>query len=196
VERAGAIGDGAAVRELGPVWPEAPRLVPDEPLPPTRFLGDLHPHPRRDPAGSLHGAPEPAPGLPAERWREDRTYRFGIDLYHAGYLWEAHEQWEAVFFASASPPHRDLVQALIQLAAAMIQAHRGRGAGVRILAAAVVRRLESAAASAGPDGRIAGLDPRALLADVRRHFAPALSDAADDAGAARTVGPAPRLATA
>jgi len=161
-------------------------------FPAVRFLGDLHPHPRQDPRGSLRDDPEPAPGLPEGRWREDRTYLLGIDLYHAGYLWEAHEQWEAGYFAATSPSHRDLLQSLIQLAAALIQAHRGRGAGVRLLAGAVVRRLESVVL-ATPDGaRRARLDPRALLADVRRHFAPALSAGEDD-DAARTVGPAPRL---
>lgn len=183
------------MRELGPLWPGAPRHVPGASFPAVRFLADLHPHPRRHPRGSLRHVPDPAPGLPEDRWREDRTYLLGIDLYHAGYLWEAHEQWEAGYFAATDPAHRDLLQALIQLAAALIQAHRGRGAGVRLLAAAVVRRLESVV-HASPEGtRRAGLDPRALLSDVRRHFAPALAGADDD-GAARTVGPPPRLEVA
>ena len=184
------------MKELGPLWPDAPRHVPDAAFPAVRFLGDLHPHPRQHPDGSLRDAPHPAPGLPEARWREDRTYLFGIDLYHAGYLWEAHEQWEAGYFAASSPSHRDLLQALIQLAAALIQAHRGRGVGVRLLVAAVVRRLESVTAETPPGARRAGLDPRALLADVRRHFAPALAEDFADADATRTVGPAPRLGVA
>ena len=197
------------------MWPDAPRLVPDAALPASRYLGPPDPHPRRDARGSLFGHAAPAPGLAADRWRDDRTYLFGIDLYHQGYLWEAHEKWEAGFFAATAPGHRDLLQALIQLAAAQIQARRGRGAGVRILAHAVVRRLRSAcepvAAASSPQAgatdrtptptppapapapRLAGLDPRALLADVERHFAAALAAGTTDADAARTVGPPPRL---
>jgi hypothetical protein len=156
--------------ELRPLWPDAPRHVADAPFPRYRFLGDLHPHPRRDPEGSLYGSPEPSPGLPAERWPEDRTYLFGIDLYHAGYLWEAHEQWEACYFASKDHAHRALLQALIQLAAALIQEHRGRTRGVEILVDAVRIKLQRAAVALPPGGRLAGLDPRALLADVERHF--------------------------
>jgi uncharacterized protein len=180
------------VQELAPLWPEAPRLVPGAPLPPYRFLGDLHPHPRRDPRGSLHGAPEPPPGLPPERWAEDRSYLLGIDLYHQGFLWEAHEQWEAVYFASADAAQRELLQALIQLAAALIQAHRGRGAGVRLLVAAVLRRLRPLAAAGV---RFCGLDVGALAADVERHFGPALDASVPDAEAHRTSGRAPRLTT-
>jgi GNAT superfamily N-acetyltransferase len=182
---------GAPLPELEPVWPEAPRLVPDAAFPAYRFLGDLHPHPRRDPRGHSSGLPEPAPGLPAGRWRDDRTYLHGIDLYHHGYLWEAHEQWEACYFAATEPAHRELLHGLIQLAAAIIQSHRGRGAGVQILARAVVRHLRAAAAAVPEGGRLAGLDPRALLADVERHFGPVLDPAPPaDAG---TAGSPPRL---
>jgi len=76
------------MNELEPVWPGAPRLVPDAPYPRYRFLGGLHPHPRTDAAGSLFGTPPHPPGLAADRWRDDRSWLVGIDLYHAGYLWE------------------------------------------------------------------------------------------------------------
>lgn len=186
------------MRELEPVWPGAPRLVPGVPFPPVRFVPELHPHPRRDPAGSLRDAPAAPPGLPPERWREDASYLLGIDLYHAGYLWEAHEQWEAGYHAAVrsknasadSWAHPALLQALIQLAAALLQAHRGRGAGVRFLAGAVVLRLTAVAEGTPAGARLAGLDPRALLDATRRHFAPALTGVGD---AATTIGPPPRL---
>jgi DUF309 family protein family protein len=159
------------VRELEPVWPEAPRHVPDAPLPAYRFVGGLHPHPRTDPRGSLHGTPHPVPGLPASRWREDRSWLLGIDLYHLGYLWEAHEHWEAVFFASQDEVHRTLVQALIQLAAALIQEHKGRAAGVALLVGELERKLRRVVAAVPPGERLAGLDPRRILAQVEAHFA-------------------------
>jgi hypothetical protein len=158
------------MQELQALRPDAPRLVPDEPLPAYRFLGGLHPHPRTHPAGSLFGRPQPAPGLPAARWREDRSFLFGIDLYHQGFLWEAHEQWEACYFASADATHRALVQALIQLAAALIQEHKGKARGVAILVGAVRTKLARVVAATPDGGRLAGIDPRRLLADVEAHF--------------------------
>jgi hypothetical protein len=167
------------MNDLEPVWPGAPRHVPDLPLPRYRFVGGLHPHPRTDPAGSLFGSPPHPPGLPAARWRDDRSWLAGIDLYHAGFLWEAHEAWEACYFAARDATHRTFVQALIQLAAALIQEHKGRARGVAVLVAEVRRKLALVNGAVPDGGRLAGLDPRSVLAGVDRHFA---------AG-----GPAPRL---
>jgi hypothetical protein len=158
------------MQEPSPIWPDAPRHAPDAPYPVYRFVGRPQPHPRADPAGSLHGRPAYAPGLPADRWREDRTWLVGVDLYHAGYLWESHEAWEAVYFAATDPVHRALVQALIQLAAALLQEHKGRARGVAILVAAVRTKLARVIDATPPGGRLAGLDPRRLLADVDSHF--------------------------
>jgi hypothetical protein len=135
----------------------------------------------------------PAPGLPPERWRDDRSFLLGIDLYHQGYLWEAHEAWEAGFFAAADPLHRRFLQALVQIAAAEYQAHRGRGKGVRILAGAAAGKLRTVAGATPRGGRVCGVDPHHLLADVERHFGPALDPSSSDEAAARTVGPAPKL---
>jgi uncharacterized protein len=156
--------------EPRPIWPDAPRHVPDATLPRRRYGGPPDPHPRRDPAGSLFGAAPHAPGLPADRWRDDRSWLFGVDLYHAGYLWESHEAWEAVYFASQDRIHRSLVQALIQLAAALLQEHKGRARGVEILVDALRTKLRRVIDAVPPGARIAGLDPRRLLSDVDAHF--------------------------
>ena len=153
-----------------PLWADAPRYVPEVPFPPYRFVPGRAPHPRRDPDGSLYGAPEPEPGLAAGRWEEDRSYLLGVDLYHQGYFWEAHEYWEAVYHAASDSAHRDLIQALIQLAAALLNARLGKTAGVERLAAAVTTRLEAVRAQVPAGGRLAGLDPAALLAAVRLHL--------------------------
>jgi hypothetical protein len=158
------------MRELEPVWPDAPRHVPDAPLPRYRFLGGIHPHPWTHPHGSLFGAPPHPPGLAPERWREDRSWLLGVDLYHQGYLWEAHEAWEACWFAARDPAHRALVQAFIQLAAALIQEHKGRARGVAILVLAVREKLGRVIGALPADGRLAGADPRRIRADVDRHF--------------------------
>ena len=62
-----------------PIWPQAPRYGPPGPLPSQAFV------PGRTPR------PSDAEPLPSEQ-----AFLRGIDLYHAGYLWEAHEQWESV----------------------------------------------------------------------------------------------------
>lgn len=178
------------MQELAPLVPEAARLVPAARLPATRFVPDLHPHPRRDPAGSLREVPEPAPGLPADRWCEDTSYLLGIDLYHQGYLWESHEAWEACYFAAEDPLHRDLLQSLIQLAAAELQLHRGVGAGVRTLAGRVALRLGRVVEALGAEGRLCGLDVGSLHRAVLRRFRGALRHGGD---ALETGGPPVRL---
>ena len=146
------------MRELEPIWPGAPRYGPDEPLPPYRFLGGLHPHPTRDPAGHSYGAEAESEHMPAESWREDAGYLRGIDLYHAGYLWEAHEAWESIWKASPDPVQRDFLQGLIQLAASRIKRHVGNARGAAVLAARARERLERVPSV------YMGLDVRAILA--------------------------------
>ena len=176
--------------ELQALVPDAPRLLPGTPLPATRFVPDLHPHPRRGPDGSLHDRPLPAPGLPAERWADDTSYLLGIDLYHQGYLWESHEAWEACYFAAEDPTHRDLLQALIQLAAAELQLHRGVRGGVRTLAARIALRLGQVVLARGPDPMSCGLDVGALHRAVLRRFRGALAPGGDPL---ETGGPPVRL---
>ncbi len=100
--------------ELEPIWQDAPRREPDFPLPPYRFLPG---HNERPGEGHM---------------QFENAFNAGVDLYHLGYLWEAHEAWEAVFRV-VSGTERELVQGLIQLAAAMIKQHIGNEAGVQKL---------------------------------------------------------------
>ncbi|MBA4020028.1 MAG: DUF309 domain-containing protein [Pirellula sp.] len=45
-------------------------------------------------------------------------FRYGVDLFHAGYYWEAHETWEALWHAVGHHgPIADLLKGLIKLAA-------------------------------------------------------------------------------
>jgi hypothetical protein len=182
--------DEPPVGEPPAPWPGAPRYAPELPFPAYRFVSGLHPHPRRDPDGSLFGAPEYAPGLPPEHWAQDTSFLFGVDLYHAGYLWEAHEAWEAVFFSEPTPIQKELIQALIQLAAALLTAHLGRTGGVRFLAGRVVEKLDSVCWAVPEGQRYCGLDVWELRTAVRTHLRAALGS---DDSAYRPDGPAPRL---
>jgi len=70
-----------------------------------------------------------APPLPPEQ-----AFLFGIDLYHAGYLWEAHEQWESTWRASTDPVQREFLQGLVQIAASLLKARMGNAQGAAKLA--------------------------------------------------------------
>jgi hypothetical protein len=111
-----------------------PRLVPDEPFPPYTFVpGGRDPHPFSDPAGHSFGKPEPAPApLDPERWRESRTYLYGLDLFNAGFFWESHVQFEALWKAAGRKgPVADFLKGLIKLASAGVKYCEGKSIGVR-----------------------------------------------------------------
>lgn len=117
----------------------------DRPLPPYAFVPGTNPHPTRDPRGHSYGPAEAAIHVPPERWREDGDYLYGVDLYEAGFFWEAHEAWEGIWKASPEPVQRDFLQGLIQLAAARLKARMGEEPGCGKLLDAARRRLERVA---------------------------------------------------
>ncbi len=108
------------------------RLVPDEPLPPYSFVPGRSPHPLSDPAGHSFGArPMPPAELDPARWAENRTYLYAIDLFNAGFYWEAHEMWESLWRACGRAGRTaDFLKGLIKLAAAGVKVREGRPRGV------------------------------------------------------------------
>ena len=123
-------------------WPEAPRLGPDEPLPPYRFVPKCSPHPVTHPEGHRYGQGEPVTPPPGTPWQDNRVYGRGFDLYHAGYYWEAHEYWEAIWKAPGIPrDEKSLVQALILNAAAQLKTVSGKSRGAALLTAKALQRL-------------------------------------------------------
>ena len=109
-----------------------PRLVPDEPFPPYSFVPGRFPHPVSDPAGHSFGVVvPPAPPLDADRWAENWRYLYALDLFNAGYYWEAHEAWEALWHACGRGGRTaDFLKGLIKLAAAGVKVREGRREGV------------------------------------------------------------------
>lgn len=152
------------VGPLQPIWPDAPRYGPDEPFPPYRYLPGtrLHPHPTRDEAGHSYGV--------AHAPRPD-DFRRGVDLYHAGYLWEAHEVWERLWKATDDPVRREFIQGLIQLAAAQIKAQAGPPRGAAILRARARERLARVAEA---HARYEGLALKPVLEAIDAGRAPRL----------------------
>jgi len=69
-----------------------------------------------------------------DAWRDNAAWLAGVDLYRAGFFWEAHEVWEPVWM-NARPNSREriLTQAMIQLTnAALKQQLQRHGAAARL----------------------------------------------------------------
>jgi predicted metal-dependent hydrolase len=113
--------------------PELTRLAPDVPFPPYTFVPGKAPHPVSDPAGHSFGhTPEPVEPLTADNWRQNRAYLFAIDLFNAGFYWEAHEAWESLWHAAGRKgTTADFLKGLIHLAAAGVKHLEGRPKGVQ-----------------------------------------------------------------
>jgi predicted metal-dependent hydrolase len=93
---------------------------------------------------------------------DDPRYREGLRLYREGRYWDSHEEWEEIWREAAGPP-RHLLQALIQLDAALIHTRRGHWGGVANLLARALAHLAHC-----PD-RLWDLDIVALRASLDRY---------------------------
>ena len=68
--------------------------------------------------------------LTEANWREHEEYLRGLDLYAAGYYWEAHEAWEAAWNSTGRVGRIcDFLKALIKLAAAGVKIYEGSLSG-------------------------------------------------------------------
>jgi hypothetical protein len=104
------------------------------PLPPYAYVpGSRWPHPTRSPEGHLFGTEHPTVHpIDQDRWESSSEYKRGIDLFNAGYYWEAHEAWEGLWHAQGRRvPTAEVLQGLIKLAAAGLKVREGRPGGVR-----------------------------------------------------------------
>ncbi|MAE46112.1 MAG: hypothetical protein CMJ86_04380 [Planctomycetes bacterium] len=129
------------------------RLLPQRPFPPYAFLPGRDPHPTRDPRGHSAGIEDdstPQELTDIEDWSTTPEYLFGIDLYNHGYLWEAHEAWEALWhLAKPDPLRADFLQGLIQCTAATLKVRMGQPQGLEALARMGTERLERVAQQSG-----------------------------------------------
>jgi hypothetical protein len=146
----------AGTERIGRYWP-------DQPLPPYAYVPGRTPHPQRDAGG--HGVQLEPAGIvavdPAD-WRTSAAFCYGVDLFNAGYPWEAHEAWEDLWRAyPGGAPAGIMLTGLIKLAAAGVKARVGNARGVaRTLA-------KGDAIFAGLDApEVLGLSPPALRAAI------------------------------
>ncbi len=90
------------------------------------------------------------------------AFRFGVDLYNAGFYWEAHEVWEPVWMAL--PPNsreRIACQALIQAANGCLKLRFGGAKAFVRLAVEVARHADEATVR---EDCAAGIDMKAWSA--------------------------------
>jgi hypothetical protein len=155
------------------------RYLPDRRFPAYAYLPGRDPHPTRDPRGHSHGARvDTATYLPADRWKENEEYLFGVDLYNHGFLWEAHEAWENLWhLAKGDADQASFLQGLIQCSAASLKVPMGQPNGLAKLAEIGTSRLEAVARSAGPT--FMGLDVPAFVGAFRA-FAASIPSSADE----------------
>ncbi len=75
------------------------------------------------------------------------AFRYGFDLFHAGFFWEAHEVWENLWQVArrteAAQIEASALQTLIQITAAELQLRMGQPAGAISLALKASRRASS-----------------------------------------------------
>jgi hypothetical protein len=114
------------------------------PLPPYSYVpGHDHPHPITDPNGHSYNAEHQEATLALSTDPESRRrtlaaflatnapWLYALDLFNAGFYWEAHEAWEHFWNAlSRTTPEARCVQGLIHLAAAAVKIREGKPAGV------------------------------------------------------------------
>lgn len=145
---------------IPPPLPPPPRRSAT-PLPPYRYVPGRNPHPFRHPGGHSYtdgSAPHEDPADTPAQWI------YGCDLFDHRYYWEAHEAWEACWHHTPPGPRRELIQGLIQAAAAILKRHMGHQRAADRLFGAATRRLREAAQQGGAS--IDGIDVIATLAAI------------------------------
>lgn len=102
------------------------RRLPHHPLPRRRYAPGRGPHPRYS-AEPWVPEPEVCPNV-RKTWQDPR-WLYGLDLFHHDFPWEAHEVLEALWKdLGPQTPEGELVQGVIQLAAARLTGELGRSA--------------------------------------------------------------------
>jgi hypothetical protein len=110
----------------------AERYEPSQALPPYTYVPGRWPHPKSDPRGHAYGrTAEPLAEFDPAKLEQSPDFRYAVDLFHAGYYWEAHEVWESLWHvAGRTGPTADLLKGLIKLAAAGVKVLEGIPTGV------------------------------------------------------------------
>lgn len=137
-------------------------------FPPYAFIpGGPWPHPTSSPKGHSFGKTgDPAPPIEQDDWANSAHFLRGVALFNAGYYWEAHESWEALWHAHGRHGSTaDVLKGLIKLAAAGVKVRERQPNGVTTHARRAADLFETVRASEGR--RLLGLDLARLAAFAR-----------------------------
>ena len=172
-----------------------PRYAPAIELPPYSYVpGHDLPHPVNNPAGHVYAvrdsaheppisatvladlptAPHPRRRALAAELAANSRWLYALDLYNAGFYWEAHEVWEGFWNAlGRTTLEAQFVQGLIHLAAAAVKIREGKPVGVARHGQRA-RELLGDLGAADVGGTL-GLAPESISAVVTEceHFTPA-----------------------
>jgi uncharacterized protein len=131
-----------------------------DPLPPYTFVpGGPWPHPARSPNPAVYENVKP---IRNDAWRDSAVYLSGVRLFNAGYYWEAHEAWEALWHAHGRRGQTaDLLRGLIKLAAAGVKARERQPHGIVTHASRAATWIESSRLVGGD--RQLGIDLPSLI---------------------------------
>ena len=146
------------------------RYTPGIELPPYSYVpGHELPHPVNDPAGHLYASSkepvilEPANSL--DFLASDPRWLYALDLFNAGFYWEAHEAWEVFWHAlGRTSPEARFTQGLIHIAAAAVKIREGKPSGV-VSHTQRARELLGDLKAGSFSGTL-GLDPQSISAVV------------------------------
>jgi len=141
-----------------------------KPFPAYRFIPGINPHPQRDPKGHSYGkVSEEVKYQPAEEWKKNQNYLYGVDLYNYAYWWESHEAWEDLWHTTNKDLHEgQFLQGLIQISAAFIKWHLHQDIGMNRLYQIGIGRLEFVCQKFP---NYMGLDLKTHIQMLKKHFA-------------------------
>jgi hypothetical protein len=138
-----------------------PRYAPEAPLPRTPYVPGRTARPEPVPGEQSGGA---HPSAATAGLGSALGFRLGVDLFNHGYYWEAHEAWEELWLPiERDDLDRDLLQGLIQGAAALLKLRTGAVAPARTIWARGRARLERVRAEGGGSPRL-GVPVASVLA--------------------------------
>ena len=126
--------------------------------------GGPWPHPVSDPRGHAAGRhPVPAERIVETDWSSSVDFLHALNLFNAGYYWEAHEVWERLWHAHRrTGPTAEVLKGLIKLAAAGVKVRQGQRHGVVTHCERAARQFEVVIETVGETWL--GLDLRGLVA--------------------------------
>ncbi len=143
-------------------------------LPAYRYVPGETPHPITDPEGHSYGADQTAADEPLE------AFRYGVDLYNAGYWWEAHEARESVWLSiTPNSAERHALRGMIQVANAFLKVHMARAGAVRKLQPDIESCFDAALLHA-PNLAVLGFALAPWAEEVRNYLALTISSEIHD----------------